>query len=468
MESKYGVLLAISSLPSNHGIGDFGENAYKFINFLVKHNYKYWQVLPLNPVGPGNSPYMSTCSEAIEPRYISLDMLIKKGLLNNVPNFRAKSTRVDYQKVDTFKEKYLRKAFKNYLKGNTNKFHKFIKDNTWVEPYSIFIYFRKKNNLVSWNKWPIDEMLYNVKQDLPKGSEEDCLFYAWCQMIAYEQWNKLWAFAKRKGIKIIADCPFYVGIDSTDCWTNKEQFHFDENYEPSIVSGCPPDAFSDDGQLWGTPIYDFEKMKSNNYELLVHRIGYLATTCDLLRLDHFRAWDTYCVIPGKDENARRGKWKIGPRYDFFNELYRQYPNISLIAEDLGDLFQGVHDLRDYYKLPGMYITEFTVFDINQNSKETQIIYPGTHDNQTLKGWLKSLPEANIEFLKDRFNYPKNLLKAMFEYTWNLPSYITIFPLQDLLGLDDKARMNYPGTVGSPNWEWKLKDMSFIRQIKFGN
>lgn len=468
MLDKYGVLLAISSLPSNHGIGDFGVSGYKFIDFLVKHHYRYWQVLPLNPVGPGNSPYMSTCSEAIEPNYISLDTLVKKGLLKKVGNYHPRSERVDYQKVKTFKEKYLKKAFNNYLKGNINSLNKFMKDNEWVIGYAIFTCLRNKNMLRSWNEWDKEEMLYDINKGFPLGKEKECLFYIWCQMVAKEQWNKLWNYAKKKDIKIIADCPFYVGIDSTDCWLHKDQFLFDENYHPTLVSGCPPDAFSDDGQLWGTPIYNFEKMKEDNYSFLVHRIGYLATTCDLLRLDHFRAWDTYCVIPGEDTNARRGVWKIGPRYEFFDELYRQYPYINLIAEDLGELFQGVHDLRDHYHLPGMYITEFTVFDVNAYSKESQIVYPGTHDNQTLKGWLKTLPEWNINFLNDKFHHPKSLLKAMVEYTWNLPSYITIFPLQDLLGLDDKARMNYPGTVGSPNWEWKLKDLSFMDKIKFGN
>ncbi len=286
-------------------------------------------------------------------------------------------------------------------------------------------------------------------------------------MIAYEQWNKLKKYANKKGIKIIADCPFYVGIDSTECWLNKEQFHLNENFEPTIVSGCPPDAFSDDGQLWGTPIYDFEKMKKTNYELLVHRIGHLASICDILRLDHFRAFDTYCVIPGKDENARRGEWKIGPRNEFFDELYKHYPNINLIVEDLGELFDSVRTLRDHYKLPGMYVIQFNIFDINQNSNYNQIVYSGTHDNQTLKGWLKSLPEANKEFLKDRFN-TSNVLKALYSYIYNLPSLITIFPLQDLLALDDKARLNSPGTMGSPNWEWKLKDMSFTKLLKFSN
>lgn len=469
MKENVGVLLAVSSLPGNHGIGDFGENSYKFIDWLVKHNYKYWQVLPLNPLGPGYSPYMSTCSEALETRYISLDMLVKEGLLKRVPKFRPACGKVDFQKVEEFKEKYLRIAFKNYKKGSVKQFEKFKKNNPWVIPYSVFILFRRMNWLRSWNTWPEEQIHYfENNTGYPKGYEDECDFHAFMQMIAYKQWNKVWAYARKKKITIIADCPFYVGIDSTDCWLHKEQFLFDEKYNPTMVSGVPPDCFSEDGQLWGTPIFDFGKMKADNYSFLVNRIGYLATTCDMLRLDHFRAWDTYCVIPGQDENARRGEWWVGPRYDFFDTLYSKYPNIKLIAEDLGDLFQGVHDLRDHYKLPGMFIMEFCIFDINAHSKETQIVYTGTHDNQTLKGWLKSLPEENINFLKNKFPKSKSLLKDVFEYTWNVPSMMTIFPLQDLLALDDKARMNYPGTVGSPNWEWKLRDMSWMKKIRFGN
>jgi 4-alpha-glucanotransferase len=242
----------------------------------------------------------------------------------------------------------------------------------------------------------------------------------------------------------------------------------DENHHPTLVSGCPPDAFSDDGQLWGTPIYDFEKMKQNGYSTLVQRIGYLASNCDILRLDHFRAFDTYCVIPAEDTNARRGEWKVGPREAFFDALYAKYPNINLIAEDLGDLFPSVLELRDKYNLPGMYIVEFTIFDLNQVSKPTQIVYPGTHDNQTLYGWLKTLPKENIEFLKRRFNNPKDMYKTIFEYIWNLPSLMTIFQLQDLLKLDDRGRINWPGTVGEPNWCFKFRDFSWQKKVKFFN
>ncbi|MDY4823124.1 MAG: 4-alpha-glucanotransferase [Candidatus Onthovivens sp.] len=470
MKDNVGILLPVASLPGNHGIGDFGPSAYRFIRWLKNSNYKYWQVLPLNPVGPGNSPYMSTCSEALETRYICLDLLVKDGLLKKVPLHHSKAAKIDYQDVLWFKEKYLYKAYKAFLKTKKRGYAKFKKDNEeWLKPFALFIAFRKRMNYVQWNTWPKEMQTYwDHHDDVPEDLKDECEFQIFMQFIAYKQWNKLWAYARKNGIKIIADCPFYVGIDSTDCWLHKEQFLMDSDYHPTLVSGCPPDAFSDDGQLWGTPIFDFKKMKEDNYSFLVHRIGYLATTCDLLRLDHFRAWDTYCVIPAEDVNARRGVWWVGPRYEFFDALYTKYPNINLIAEDLGDLFPGVHELRDHYNLPGMYICEFTIFDVNAMSTNRQIVYPGTHDNQTLMGWLKDLPQQNIDFLNWKFNHPKDLYKAVFEYIWNLPSLMTIFQLQDLIKLDDRGRINWPGTVNDINWSFKFKDFSWIKKVQFFN
>jgi len=469
MENKYGVLLAISSLPGDQGIGDFGKSAYEFADFIKEKGYRYWQILPINPVGPGNSPYMSTCSEAIEPRYIDLNWLIKKGLLTSVKKL-PKTEKVDYYNVWEFKKPYLEKAFKNFMKHPFRGYKKFKKDNPWVYPFSVFTYLREAKSFSIWNTWEPELVNYydnHKNEELLEGHEEECEFNIFCQFIAKLQYEKLRKYLKEINLTLIADCPFYVGIDSVDCWLHKEQFVMDGKYSPTLVSGCPPDAFSDDGQLWGTPIFDFEKMKQDGYKFLRDRIGFLATTCDYLRLDHFRAWDTYCIIPAEDINARRGKWVVGPREEFFDELFKAYPGINLIAEDLGDLFQGVHDLRDHYNFPGMHITEFTVFDETNPSKDTQIVYPGTHDNETIQGWLGNLPDQNIEYLKKKFGDNVDLFEAMFNFTWNIPSYMTIFPLQDLMRLDNYSRMNYPGTIGSPNWEWKLKDNSYKEKVKYG-
>ena len=454
IKKNVGILLPVSALPGNHGIGDFSVFAYQFIDWLKEHHYRYWQILPLNPVGPGNSPYMTLCSEAIDIRYISLQDLVDEGLLKRVPDHKAKTGFVNYNEVLAYKDKYLRKAFKK----STYNLYRFKKENPWSVEYAKYLILKKLNDGKVWNEWWIKEV--------PEDQLQEIDYHVWCQYIAAKQWNKIFKYAGANGIQIIADCPFYVGLDSVDCYLNKEEFLLDENDHPTVVSGCPPDAFSDDGQLWGTPIYNFEKMKENGYRFLVDRIAHLASHCHYLRLDHFRAFDTYCVIPAEDDNARRGKWLVGPRYDFFDELYRRYPDIKLIAEDLGELFDSVIELRDHYNLPGMRIYEFCIFD-DLPISDKFVVYPGTHDNQTLYGWYKSLGEWHIDFLKKKFNNPKNLYNAIFDYIWNVESFITIFQLQDLLKLDDRSRINSPGTIGDPNWCFKLKDMSWMNKIKNG-
>lgn len=464
--SKRGVLLAISSLPGRHGIGDFGDEAYKFIDWLKSQKYLYWQILPLNPLGPGNSPYMSTCSEAIDLRYISLDKLTKSKRLKTIQKHKNNSFRVDYAEILEYKQSKLMEIFSSNFEAEISKIQSFELNHEWVRNFAVFTALQKKHSGACWNAWPHDDLTFDSRGCFPSGLEKECLFHEWCQMIAYEQWDNILKYAHENSIKIIADCPFYVDLNSVDCWSYKDEFLLDQNYQPTHVSGCPPDAFSDDGQLWGTPIYNFEKMKENGYQFLVNRIHNLTKICDVLRLDHFRAFDTYYVIPAGDTNARRGEWKNGPKTDFFDKIYQLFPKISLIAEDLGELFPSVHKLRDHYLLPGMYVTEFMVFDPNYTSNKNQIVYPGTHDNQTIRGWLKSLSSKDKAYLRKRLNAKGNLQDAFVRYTWNLPSKITIFPLQDLLNLDDSARMNTPGTMGSPNWEWKLKNMSWMNKVVY--
>ena len=454
IKKNVGILLPISALPGNHGIGDFSIFAYQFIDWLKEHHYHYWQILPLNPVGPGNSPYMTLCSEAIDIRYISLQDLVDEGLLKKVPDFKPRTTYVKYNEVLAFKDKYLRKAFKK----STYNLRRFKKENPWSVEYGKYLILKRINDNKPWNEWWIKE--------IPENELNEIDYHVWCQYVAAKQWNKIFKYASSNNVQLIADCPFYVGLDSVDCYLNKDEFLFDENDRPTVVSGCPPDAFSDDGQLWGTPIYNFEKMKENGYRFLVNRISFLASHCHYLRLDHFRAFDTYCVIPAEDDNARRGRWLVGPRYDFFDTLFREHPDIKIIAEDLGEMFDSVIELRDHYNLPGMRVYEFCIFD-DLPISDKFVVYPGTHDNQTLYGWYKSLGEWHIDFLNRKFNYPKNLYNAIFDYIWNVESFITIFQLQDLLKLDDRARINSPGTIGEPNWCFKLKDLTCLSKIKYG-
>lgn len=467
MKDNSGVLLPIASLPARHGIGDFGPSCFKFIDWLKENNYKYWQILPLNPLGPGNSPYMSTCSRAIESSYICLDELKKDGLLSSIPSFNVDKEEIEYDKVKEFKEKYLKKAFKNFVNnGGMVALKKFKTRNPWVNDFATFEVFKKVNDMKAWNEWPTFYVdWYKNHTTPPRKLLEEIDYSVFKQYIALKQYKNVLSYARKNNIKFISDMPFYVGFDSVECWLHRDQFMIDENNQQTEVGGVPPDLFSNDGQLWGSPIYNFEKMKENNYELLVDRIGYLASMCDYLRLDHFRAFDTYYVIPGGASTAKYGEWKIGPRDEFFNYLYKKYPHTKLIAEDLGILFPSVLELRDRLNLPGMYVVEFNILNIKQISNDRLIVYSGTHDNETLYGWYLNLQEQDKTFLLERFNCEeKDLFDRIFDFCYNSPSFMSIFPLQDLLMLDNNARLNTPGTVGYPNFTWKLKDFSFTKKI----
>ena len=469
MNNKFGILLSVSSLPGRHGIGDFGESSFKFIDWLVKEGYTYWQTLPINPLGPGYSPYMSTSSNALEFRYISLDLLSKKGLLPKVPSFMEDTDKVDFYKVGEYKKEYLFKAYKKFMKKHPETLHKFKVNNKWVNQYATFEVFKWKNDNKQWNEWSEEYLDYfKHHRNAPRHLKEEIDFVIFLQYVALKQWKRVLRYAKKKGIKIICDMPFYVGFDGVECWLNREQFSIGSDNKLFEVGGVGPDAFSDVGQLWGTPIYNFEKMKEDNYSLLINRVGYLANLCDYLRIDHFRAFDTYYVIPASEETARNGVWKIGPRDDFFNELYKKYPSINLIAEDLGDLRPEVLELRDQFNLPGMFICEFTIFDLNNHSTDRQLVYPGTHDNETLYGWYLNLNDEQKQFIANRLQveYNDSLFDKIVNYIYTIPSLMTIFQLQDILKLDNSARMNWPGTVGDPNWTWKLKDFSFVNEVKY--
>ena len=469
MKKNLGILLSVSSLPSNHGIGDFGDSCYKFIDWLADNQYKYWQVLPLNPLGPGYSPYMSTCSNALEYRYISLDMLTKEGLIGKVPAFQKESEAVEFYEVGEYKKTYLHKAFVKFMKLHPETLHKFKYREPWVSKFATFEVFKWKNDNKQWNEWREEDRDYFLHHNNPpKSLIDDINFVIFLQYVALKQWKKVMRYAKKKGIQLICDMPFYVGFDGVECWLNRDQFSIGPDNKLFEVGGVGPDAFSDIGQLWGTPIYNFERMKQDGYKLLVDRVGYLAKLCDYLRIDHFRAFDTYYVIPAGEETARNGVWKIGPREDFFNKLYERYPGINLIAEDLGDLRPEVLELRDQFNLPGMFICEFTIFDLNNLSTNRQLVYPGTHDNETLYGWFLNLTWDQKQFIKNRLGEydDEKLFDAIVKYIYTIPSLMTIFQLQDILKLDNSARMNLPGTVGSPNWRWRLKDFSWMKEVKY--
>ena len=467
MRRLAGILLAVSSLPNRHGIGDFGPEAYKFVDLLEKSNVKIWQILPLNPLGFGNSPYQPYSSKAMDELYISLDVLYKWGLLKEeVPSFRESENSVNYDEVRAFKREYLELAFKNFKRKIKLKeeFEAWCKENPWANDFGIFMAFQKANDKETWTNWPkeMKEYLNNRELDLTPYLEA-IEIEKFIQFILFKQWNELKEYANSKGIMIMGDVPFYVGLDSLDVWSDKDEFLLDENGIPTHVAGVPPDYFSADGQRWGNPIYNWEKMKANNFKFWMERLGFASKLYDIVRIDHFRAFDTYWKIPASCPTAVEGEWCQAPGYEIFDELYRNYPNINIVAEDLGDLFDSVLYLRDHYNLPGMNVLQFTFgidkWEYGTKDRPNQLIYTGTHDNQTIKGYVDSLSEENFYKLRNKLNrlnyYDEDIVRCFVNLALDNQSDYAIIPMQDILELGDEAKMNTPGTVGSPDWEWKL-------------
>ncbi|MEG2052558.1 MAG: 4-alpha-glucanotransferase [Bacilli bacterium] len=466
MKRCAGILLAVSSLPSNYGMGDFGDSSYQFIDILKNTGFKIWQILPLNPLGFGNSPYQPYSSKAIDELYISLEKLTEDGLLLNVPSFFNKTKDVvDYEAVREYKGQFLKLAFEAFNKLNEfEEFDQWIKDNAWVYNYAVFITFKKANNKKMWTEWiPEHKFWITSKEKNVSGYEEQIRYEMWIQFIAFSQWNKIHQYAKENDIQLMGDIPFYVGIDSIDVWENQNYFLLDEVGNASFIAGVPPDYFSKTGQRWGNPIYNWENLEKDGFKFWIDRIGFNINVFDILRIDHFRAFDTYWKVPSTCETAIEGEWVNAPGYKLFDKLYSVFPEIDIVAEDLGDLFDSVLVLRDHYNLPGMNILQFT-FDIDKaeyglKDRENQLVYTGTHDNETIVGWVQSLSNDQKNRLFNKLSslgiYDKDPAQAFIKLAFINKANYAIIPLQDVLSLDNKARMNTPSTIGSPDWEWKL-------------
>jgi 4-alpha-glucanotransferase len=460
-----GVLLAVSSLPGRHGIGDFGPEAYRFVRALAKTGSKLWQVLPLNPLGYGNSPYQPYSSKAMDEIYISLDLLIKDGLIKKAPRFRTRSKRVAYDDVRVYKGRYLKAAYRRFVPGSA--YRRFVKDNPWLHDYAVFITLKKHNQLQLWTEWPkSDRDWIKHRADLP-GYEEDIRYEMFLQYVLLRQWLKLKKYANAHGIQLVGDIPIYVGIDSEDVWSHQDQFLLDQDGHPTHIAGVPPDYFSVTGQRWGNPLYDWDKMQKDGFAFWLDRLSYNAKLFDLIRIDHFRAFDTYWKIPASCLTAVEGAWIEAPGYAFFDALFAHYPDLKILAEDLGDLRPQVLELRDHYRFPGMKIVQFSfdfkAYSLFEDYRQTNMaVYTGTHDNQTTRGWYLSLSKDERErvrdFLRLRGFGHRRIADGFMSLTFaSAPDY-AIIPMQDVLGYGDWARMNTPGTIGEPNWQWKMTSL----------
>ena len=465
---KSGILMHITSLPGPYGVGTLGKSAYAFLEFLHKSGQQSWQMLPLTPTGYGDSPYQSCSAYAGNPYLIDLDTLVRQHLLTKEElqgvDWGEDESHVDFGKLYKGRTPILKLAYSRFR--NDRALNAFIKKNaSWLEDFALYMALKETHGYAPWFQWE-KELKFRDPETLEEQRqllEEPMRFYCFVQYMFYRQWNALRKKAGEYGIELIGDVPIYVPYDSVEVWKEPQLFQLDETLTPTDVAGCPPDAFTADGQLWGNPLYRWDVMKENGYQWWIDRLGAAGKLFDVVRLDHFRGFEAYWSVPYGDENARGGKWVKGPGMDFVNALKEKLPELNFIAEDLGYLTQEVIDLRDESGYPGMKVLEFA-FDSKEPSEyrphtytANTVCYTGTHDNMTMRQWFE---EASDEAVKVAVDYMALTKKE--GYVWGTirtamssVSERAIVQMQDYLNLGGEARMNFPGKP-SGNWTWRAK------------
>lgn len=471
-----GVLLHISSLPSDYGIGTMGTEAYKFVDFLKTARQSMWQILPVGPTSYGDSPYQSFSTNAGNPYFIDLDLLYDEGLLKKNEyssiNWGSDSRRVDYEAIYNNRFKVLRKAFDRFKTGDMTAFNTFIQENeNWISNYALFMSIKDANNGISWLEW--DESLRkrdsHALWEFKSSHEDDVLFWEFIQFKFFEQWNALKQYANDAGISIVGDIPIYVALDSAEVWVYPDLFELDGNLIPTAVAGCPPDAFSPTGQLWGNPLYNWQRHKEFGYNWWIDRIRSATSLYDIVRIDHFRGFEGYYAIPYGHETAEHGEWRKGPGMDLFNAVSQELGSLPIIAEDLGFLTEDVHKLLKDSGFPGMKVLEFA-FDPREESNylphtytKNSVVYVGTHDNNTTLGWIDELDKPTLDFCKKYLDTDSDILWRMIKTAMSSVSDTAIIQMQDYLELGSEARMNIPSTLGG-NWQWRMTKRDTTKKL----
>jgi 4-alpha-glucanotransferase len=471
---KSGILLHISSLPSPYGIGDLGPQAYKFADILAQAKQGFWQILPLNPTDTayGSSPYHSISAFASNPLFISPEILQKDGLLPksdlaSKPEFP--DDRVDFFAVTQYKNRLFNIAFQNFKKVKNNRdYEKFCEENqVWLDDFVTFVACKFHFNGAIWIDWPKGlrdrnaQAINKIKKELSERIE----FEKFLQFIFLKQWSAFKRYCQKKRVGLIGDMPIYVEHDGVDCWVNPQIFKLDENRKMTALSGVPPDYFSSTGQLWGNPVYNWQVLKETRYEWWLKRLEHNFNLFDLTRIDHFRGLVDYWEVPAGEKTAMNGKWVNVPIDDVFKELRRNFINLPVIAEDLGIISDEVRAVMARYNLMGMKILMFAfggdIFDnpyLPENIVKNSVVYTGTHDNNTVKGWFENditeEEKANLFGYLEREVSAKEICPVMLEMAMKSVSDIAIIPLQDLMGLGKEARMNIPSTCRG-NWGWRV-------------
>ena len=480
MKRASGILLPVSSLPSPYGIGTFSKEAYKFVDFLADAGQTYWQILPLGPTSYGDSPYQSFSTFAGNPYFIDLDELVKEKVLTKAECKAADCTHhpnyVEYGELYEKRFDLLKKAYKRSHISEDPDFKKFVEANReWIKDYALFMTVKKCFHGASWLEWADDIRLrwdYSVDYYYSQYPEE-IEFYEYLQYKFSQQWKKLKTYANEKGILIIGDIPIYVAMDSADAWAHPDLFQMDENRKPKGVAGCPPDAFSDDGQLWGNPLYRWDYHRHQNYDWWVSRMKHCYELYDVVRIDHFRGFDEYYSIPYGDETAVNGHWEKGPGMELFRTLEHRLGHKEVIAEDLGMMTDTVRQLVKDSGYPNMKVLGFA-FDptgtsehLPHNYEKNCVCYTGTHDNETLMQMYDGMDKKTLAFTTDYLN---NAHSTREEIKWDFirlamlsVADTCIVPIQDYLGLGQEARMNFPSTTGN-NWKWRVGKADLTRQL----
>ncbi len=474
MERSSGILMHITSLHGDFGIGTLGREAYDFVDFLEKAGQRYWQILPLGPTGFGDSPYQSFSSFAGNPYLIDLKTLIEDGFLCEEDlkevDFGSDLEKVHYEKIYLNKFKLLRLAYRQSQEIESNRMREFrLQNKQWLEDYALYMAIKTTFQMKPWKDWDQDikqreENALQYHRDL---LSEEIGYWIFLQYLFFEQWGQLKRYANGKGIQIIGDLPFYVAEDSADTWANSQVFLLDDKKVPIAVAGCPPDFFSENGQLWGNPIYRWDVLEERSYDWWIERIEGNLKLYDVIRIDHFRGFEAYWEVSYGSPTAATGRWVKGPGLSFFQAVTKKLGDIQIIAEDLGSLTKEVVDFRIASTYPGMKVLQFA-FDTTTESEylphhheKNCVVYTGTHDNDTIQGWINTAAKEDVNFAKEylklteKEGYPWGFIRG----AWSSVAKLAIAPMQDFLGLDGISRMNKPSTM-EHNWQWRIKKGAF--------
>jgi 4-alpha-glucanotransferase len=474
-----GLLCHVTSLPGPHGIGDLGPAAYTFVDTLEEAHQHIWQVLPLGPAGGGDSPYDSRSSFAGNPQMISMEAVRDMGLLESreVPEETGFSReRVEFRRVQRWKGRRLRKAFEQFEAGNLRQimqdFESFQQRNRdWLEDYALYQVLREAHKGTAWHRWPagLRDRRADALSEARNELDVEVRFHEFVQFLFDEQWHRLKQHANDQGISIMGDIPIYVALDSADVWANQDQFLLDDQGKPIVQAGVPPDMFSADGQLWGNPVYDWEKMQADDFAWWTMRIKRVLDLTDIVRIDHFRGFAAGWQVPQSERTARNGEWVQGPGEAFFWNLQQKLGTLPIVVEDLGVITPDVEALRDGLGYPGMKVLQFAFGDDSENpylphnAVPNSMIYTGTHDNDTTRGWYQAASRTEQDHVREYLQTSsKRIHEDMIRAAWASVSVLACTPVQDLLDLGSEARMNVPGQAKG-NWAWRLESIESLRE-----